>query len=123
MSNSKVDTNEQSLWRAMADLTIQKCRQKCKSMGSCCDGFYCDIAKEMATSYNITLQETGNKIPFLNDDGVCVVPPYLRPMCTLQQCEISGIGICADDPEWTKEYFTIREQLDKIGFDENSGMW
>jgi hypothetical protein len=44
-------------------------------------------------------------------------------MCALQQCEISGIGICADDPEWTKNYYTIREQLDKIGFDENSGMW
>jgi hypothetical protein len=115
--------NERTLWQDMANLTKEKCTQKCKKMGMCCDKFYCEIAKNMATEYNVNLKETGNNIPFLDNTGTCTVPPYLRPMCVLHQCEIANVGVCADDQEWTNQYFKLREKLENMGFDEHSGLW
>ncbi len=115
---------EETLWERMAELTNKKCIQKCKILGSCCDKFYCEIAENMASVHGVILQKTANeKLPFLDKNNQCVVPPHLRPMCSLHQCDIASIGGDANDPEWTKEYFELREQLDEIGYDEHSGMW
>lgn len=113
-----MNKKEISLWNQMADLTLKKCKETCKVMGSCCDRFYCDIAKEIAKKYNVVLNDTGNEIPFLDSNGKCIVPPQFRQMCTLHQCEINSIGIFKEDPNLTDEYFKIRDKLNEFGFDE-----
>jgi hypothetical protein len=100
------------LWQQMADLTMQKCKQKCRILGSCCSPEYCQMASEYAKEKGITLIETGNKLPFLDVENHCVVPPHLRPLCTLHQCDINGWGFSPNDPEWTEKYFQLREKLD-----------
>jgi hypothetical protein len=99
------------LWQDMADLTMQKCRQKCRVLGSCCSLEYCQIADEYAKEKGITLEPTGNPIPFLTTEGVCTVPPHLRIFCTLHQCDIQSLGFDPKDPKWTRQYFNLREQL------------
>lgn len=44
----------------------------------------------------------------------CVVPAWLRPLCTLHTCDISGWGFKADDPEgkWTESYFNLRNEIE-----------
>jgi hypothetical protein len=44
-------------------------------------------------------------------DGRCTVPPHFRPLCSLHQCKIGGMGLDPADPKWTKEYFDLRERL------------
>jgi hypothetical protein len=50
-------------------------------------------------------------MPFIVD-GKCAVPPHFRPLCTLHQCKISGLGFDPKDPKWTKRYFDLRERLE-----------
>ena len=97
----------------MADLTFAKCRQKCHLLGSCCEPAYCDIAREYAAEKGVTLQEQGGTIPFLDENKHCVVPPHLRPLCTLHQCDINDLGFSPGDPEWTNKYFELRERIEE----------
>ncbi|MCK9459516.1 MAG: hypothetical protein M0R80_07750 [Proteobacteria bacterium] len=107
--------NQIQLWQKMADLTMEKCRQKCKRMGMCCSPEYCDMARDMAKEKGVVIEVTGNEtLPFLGADGKCVVPPHLRPLCTLHQCDINGFGFCPEDPEWTEKYFQLREKLREV---------
>jgi hypothetical protein len=108
------------LWQQMADLTMAKCRQKCKRMGMCCSPEYCGMARDYAKEKGIELQDSkllhhtsAGIIPFLDEQHKCVVPPHLRPLCTLHQCDINGFGFCPEDPEWTKQYFQLREKLNE----------
>ena len=41
----------------------------------------------------------------------CVVPPYLRPLCTLHDCQITNLGLDPEDSEYTKQYFDLRDEL------------
>lgn len=54
-------------------------------------------------------------IPFLGPGG-CVVPPHLRPLCTLHTCEISSIGVKRGDPVWTEKYFDLRNEINDLEF-------
>ena len=113
---------EEELWQEMAAMTLAKCRQTCHSLGSCCETAYCEIAEQQAKQAGVVLERTGNAVPFLDDDGKCVVPPHLRQMCSLHQCKINGIGFDPKDPKWTKRYFQVRRKLEKFGWDEATGM-
>jgi len=106
--------NAANAWNQMATLTLSKCRQKCHSLGSCCDVAYCAMASEYAMEIGIALVETGNTIPFLDDDGNCVVSPHCRPLCSLHQCDIANLGFSPGDTQWTLQYFTLREQLNEL---------
>jgi len=108
---------EKTLWAEMAAMTMAKCRDTCHSMGSCCEGMYCDMAAEI-------MEKSGEKVPerpFVKD-GMCVIPPHFRPLCSLHQCKISGLGFDPKDPKWTKKYFELREKLEEIGYDEATGL-
>jgi hypothetical protein len=110
MQFSQVDIDR---WQQMADLTLSKCRQTCKHMGSCCNDIYCEFAEEFAEKeFGQTFRKTGNPARYLNTDGTCAIPPHFRMLCTIQQCEISGYGLDPKDPEWTKRYWKLRKQLD-----------
>lgn len=101
------------LWQEMADMTLAKCRATCKILGSCCSEEYCSMAKSIAAEHGVKLLETGGKIPFLDSDGRCIVPPHLRPLCSLHQCKINGLGFDPKDPEWTEQYFNLRSKLNE----------
>jgi hypothetical protein len=106
---------EKKLWQEMAKLTMKKCKEHCHQLGSCCSAEYCEMAKEFAAEQGIRLEESGNpKTPFLQVDGVCVVSPHLRPLCSLHQCKIAGLGFDMADPAWTKKYFKLRAQLERL---------
>lgn len=104
---------DEKLWQQMADMTFERCQKKCHILGSCCGKEYCELAKTFAGLQGIELKETGNKIPFLDNNNKCIVPPHLRPLCSLHQCDIAGLGFAKDDPKWTDEYFKLRERLEE----------
>jgi hypothetical protein len=97
----------------MASMTWAKCLQKCKKFGSCCSSEQCDMVAEYAAKRGVTLADTGNTLRFLKD-GKCIVPPHLRPLCSLQQCDIQSMGFSAGDPDWTEAYFELHEQLGEL---------
>ena len=103
---------DKKLWQQMADMTLEQCRKKCHSLGSCCSPEYCEMAAEF-------MRKAGHKFPQMPFgktfvvDGKCIVPPHFRPLCSLQQCDIGGLGFAKDDPAWTKQYFALREKLEK----------
>ena len=98
---------DKALWQEMADLTLNKCRETCYSLGSCCSVEYFDMAAELMEKAGVPILP----MPFFVD-GKCVVPPHFRPLCTLHQCKINGLGFDPKDPVWTKKYFELREKLE-----------
>jgi hypothetical protein len=101
-----------ALWKQMAELTWRKCIKTCHAMGSCCCAEYCDMAVEYAKEHGVTLERRPGTM-FLDDKGTCQVPPHFRPLCTLHQCKIAGLGFDPKDPAWTKKYFDLREKLNE----------
>lgn len=102
----------QILFEEMSKLTQPKCAQ-CKIPFSCCSQEYCEIAKNYAKEKGIELIETNHpKLPFMGPNG-CIVPPYLRPLCTLHVCSINSLGYDPQDPKFTEKYFQLREQIEE----------
>ena len=102
----------EELYQEIADLTKPKCLE-CKSGFAfrCCDRMYCEIAKEYAKEQGVELTFGDNVIPFLDNNNNCIVPPHLRPLCTLHNCKINSVG-CTDDIAWDEKYFSLREQIE-----------
>jgi hypothetical protein len=101
------------LYEEMAGLTLLKCKE-CKIPLSCCDPVYCELAKETAIRAGVTIKETDHKtLPFMGENG-CVVPPYLRPLCTLHTCTINSLGFDPKDLDWTNRYFKLREEIEEL---------
>lgn len=100
------------LYSQMHDLTLPECR-KCRAPLSCCDAVYCEASKQVQKEWGegILAPNTHPTLPYMSVNG-CVVPPHLRPLCTLHTCEINSLGFKKNDPEWTTKYFSIREQID-----------
>lgn len=111
-----LEEEQQKLFEEIAALTKEECRQ-CRIPFSCCDSFHCEIARDYAKEYhNIDLQVTNfpnpKKLLFMSAEG-CVVPPYLRPNCSLHTCSISSIGFNSEFPkEWTDKYFDLRNKIE-----------
>jgi hypothetical protein len=99
------------LYEEMHELTLPECG-KCRRPYSCCSKEYCHLVKEYALeAFGVELESTGNeKLPFMGEKG-CVVPPYLRPLCTLHTCSICSLGT-SKNLEWDAKYFELREQID-----------
>lgn len=107
-----------ALYKEMADMTLPKCKG-CRVPLSCCDGMYCDMAKDLALERGETLPpDTGHPtLPFMGATG-CILEPYQRPSCTLHTCRINGLGFDPDDQPWTKKYFELRGRIETIENDE-----
>lgn len=94
-------------FQAVADLTAPKCAA-CRAPFACCSKDQCEGTKDFAKEhFGVTLEETGGKLPFLGDNG-CVVPPHLRPLCSVHVCEMH-----LSDPEWSETYMDARERADE----------
>jgi hypothetical protein len=103
------------LYQQMSELTKPECG-KCMMPNSCCDSMYCDLATARAAEFGVTLVPTGHdKLPYMGEQG-CIVPPHLRPLCTLHTCDVSSWGFKIDDPKgaWTSNYFDLRAQIETL---------
>jgi hypothetical protein len=101
------------LYQEMADLTRPKCGQG-RAPLSCCDEMYCELAAENIKEAGLDIPTTGHvRLPYMGPNG-CVVPPYLRQLCTFHVCSITGLGFDPKDPEFTKQYFALRTKITKI---------
>ena len=108
-----------TLFQQMSDHTRPKCESKYTVPFSCCDPMGCDMAEEWAKRHGITLRPTDHPVlKFMGSTG-CVVPPHLRPNCTLHNCHISSIGYIPGEDEWNRRYFDLREEIDQELFRES----
>jgi hypothetical protein len=113
------------LYQKMSELTAPECAgigpSSCKCPHSCCDELACSITKDFALNQGVTLPEFPPNYKgafYLNETG-CTVAPHLRPLCTVHTCQISSLGFKPGDPEWTKKYFKLRNQIDKLEHQES----
>lgn len=120
------------LMQEMALLTEPECASVCRRPYSCCDPMYCAITAQYALeAHGVTLEPVNldPNLPFLGPKG-CIVEPYLRPMCTVHTCEINAFGFKLGNEnmqhgfvslkvnrQWTREYFELRDRLDKLMFE------
>lgn len=106
MHKAKITPELEKLYREMYELTNPKCGE-CKIPFSCCDPFTCEMVKEFAA-------EQGKHFELIDgmflEDNACIIPPHLRPLCTLHVCAINSNG-CTSDPEWDKKYFELRAKI------------
>ena len=109
------DTTPQKLidlFQQMYELTRPEC-DKCACPRSCCSPEYCDMAGEIADEAGVQLIATGHPtLKYMGESG-CIVPPHLRPLCTLHTCDIGNLGFHRTDMEWTEKYFKLREQINE----------
>ena len=103
------------MYADIASMTLDFCKNECDKYCDCkyrcCDNKYCLAAKRFAKEkYDTELSPTGNKELLYMDEHGCIVPPYLRPICSLHACSISYAEISALGNK-TKEYFSLREEI------------
>src|SRR3990172_9470695 len=103
------------LWTQMAALTVRKCAACKPRPYSCCSREYCEMARAITKDeYNMTLTDLPRgRLPFLSATG-CIVPPHMRPLCTLHVCSINALGFDLRDPNFTDEYFKLREAISEL---------
>jgi hypothetical protein len=106
-----------SLYRAVADLTRDHCGCDPAKPYRCCEPQYCAIAADHAQKYwGVDIASTyinpdpQPAIPFLGPSG-CIVPPHLRPLCSLHACCIAWAPVAEfpGDPDRTREYWRLRD--------------
>lgn len=80
---------------------------------------YCEMADAYAREKGVVLQHTNHStLPFMSSSG-CVVPPELRPSCTLHLCCINSLGLKPSDPEFTRKYFKLRAKIEQKENEQN----
>ena len=105
------------LYKKMSELTLPLCGTDCgtATKNRCCSFLYCQEAKRFARDeYGIDLPETDHDdLLFMSSEG-CIVPPHLRPICTVHVCCINAYGFNPDDPDWTSDYWVLRDRIDDL---------
>ena len=114
----KRDPRLVGLYKKIAAHTVPECG-RCRVPHGCCDVMYCEMAREFAKEQGVELKDTGFKnqkvLPFLGPEG-CVVPPHLRPVCSVHVCCINSLGLKPGDKKWTKEYFRLRGRIEEMEY-------
>lgn len=102
-----------ALWQKMADHTAPECAHTCRAPHSCCDPMYCEMATETAQLLGVELQTQNHPtLPYMGPNG-CVVPPHVRPLCTLHTCAMNSLGFKPGDDQWTRKYFRLRAAIER----------
>lgn len=104
------------LYDEMSALTAPICAagaDECGAPFRCCERKYCDTAAENARKAGVELTPVNATVPFAGPNG-CIVPPHLRPICTLHACTISHAAVShiEHDPAKTAHYFELRRRIE-----------
>ena len=96
----------------LAEATAPKCGS-CLAAYACCTPQQCeDTAAFALETFGVTFEHQGGRLPFLGEKG-CIVPPHLRPICSVHVCETHF-----QDAEFAERYFELREtaseELEKL---------
>lgn len=104
-------------------------KEKCKdcriakvSQFRCCSPEYCEMAAEWAKDrWGVVLQAVplppqprnvlGGTLLFMGPEG-CIVPPHMRPYCTMHLCE----HLYMADMKTYAEYMKLREKIDLLEY-------
>lgn len=106
------------LYKKMAEHTLPECSRSCRVPYSCCDKLYCDIAQQYAKEHGqIFVGDNDKKAPMLGAHG-CIIPPHLRPICTMHTCDINSLGFKRNDQPWTEKYYALREEIETLELEE-----
>lgn len=126
MKNTQIQVKREELKQLYQEvylLTEPLCKA-CRVPQSCCSREYCELALEMSED-NADKQEQATMIglfdkekplPYMRESG-CIVPPHLRPLCTLHHCAINGVGFFPKKPRETGTYFHLREEIERLEFE------
>jgi len=108
-----------SMYAELASITAKACaaRNGCLNdgkRGMCCEEEICLMVRSRAADWGVELDGD----PPYNSDGPCRVPPHLRPICSVHQCEIASIGVFRNlSEEDQRRYWGLREETDLIEFE------
>jgi hypothetical protein len=109
-----------ALYSRLYILTRPKCNT-CLAPLSCCSLEYCLMAKDIAKERGVELEETKEirspRLPFMSEGG-CVVPPHLRPLCTMHTCKMNSLGFEPGDPEFTDQWHDLVSQISELEMKE-----
>lgn len=111
------------LYKEMYDMTSGICsarEDECQKYKDnpyrCCETRYCEQARQLARAEGIVLLDTGvvPGLPFMGKSG-CIVPPHLRPICTLHVCTISFAerSHVGDAPDGLRKYQELRRRIEQ----------
>ena len=104
------------LYLQMAKHTAPVCGSECgHSANRCCEAMYCDFTVKYAKErWGVDLSKTDHPtLPLMGPNG-CTAEPHLRPICTVHVCCINSLGFKPNDPAWTKRYFKLRDQINRL---------
>jgi hypothetical protein len=104
-----------TLYKDMAELTLQECKTSCRAPLSCCSPEYCEFTIDFALRRGVTLTPTGHqRLPLMGPTG-CVAPPHLRPMCTFHTCDVNSTGYKKNDltGQWDRKYYDLRAEIEQ----------
>ena len=90
----------------LADYTRPKCGA-CRAPHACCSKEQCEDVRSFAEmAFGVALEDApdAERLPFLGAEG-CVVPPHLRPICSVHVCEQHFA-----DEAWSEKYWELRER-------------
>lgn len=115
MSRSARQSKLVVLYEKMSKLTADRCGAPCGETKPyrCCERRFCDMATEWAKkAWGVTLKPSGHEsIPYMGEHG-CVVPPHMRPVCTLHNCRVASGGHDPEDAAWSARYASIRGKIE-----------
>lgn len=99
----------EQLYQEMYEHTRDECKG-CRVPHACCSLEMCEFSDAFAQEQGIKIEKVEGPLPFMGVNG-CVVPPHLRPLCTVHTCDIMAFGYKPGDQEWTDEYFRLRDLI------------
>lgn len=117
---TKYDERLVTLYQEISEHTRTPCSGKgagaCRLPHSCCDPSVCILTIEQAKwDWDTDLPRTNHpKYPLMAPDGSCTAPPHMRPICAVHCCCIQSLGGNPQDPEWTRRYWELREEIDEL---------
>lgn len=102
----------ESVFKDLAAHTAPACGS-CRLAHACCNTGQCEATLALAKEdfgVDLTPLKTNHPtLPFLGATG-CVVPPHLRPICSVHVCEKH---LEAETP-WTNRYWELRDIADDL---------
>jgi hypothetical protein len=93
------------------------CTPNGKLTGLCCDHFTCDLMQEQA-GQKFEIELDFEKMNTFVNSGHCIVPPHLRPLCSVHACERLQLWA----PGFFDKWMRMREVIEEMEYRERKKM-